>query len=89
MKSSQVGHCSKLQTIEIDERPERLLLRGPLGRRGAAGTAEQGQVDLKGQGFWKRPSTHLAEHHTAPVMLFGRRQDYRRQLVNATRHALH
>lgn len=80
MKCSQVGYCSELQTVEVNERPERFQLRGSRGRKGAAGNTEQGQVKSKGQGFWKHPLTHLAEHHTASVMLLGHRQDEHNQL---------
>ena len=55
-------------------RPEGPQLQGFLERRGVAGTEVQGQVKLKGQGFWKHPLTHLAKSHTASVMLLSHRQ---------------
>ena len=39
-----------------------------------------GQVKLKGQGFWKRPLTHLAENHTVLVEVLDHRQGSHRQL---------
>lgn len=39
-----------------------------------------GQVKLKGQGFWTRPLTPLAEHHTALVVELDHRKGSHRQL---------